>query len=362
MGSHYSPYHSGGLKNVRHDTGRYNYAKATIHDFESNGGHGGKRILIQGDLGTGKTTLNLQSILKFGYLTTTTTVGFLKGDSDTIYPETIVYRGRKKDYWNIFLPENFKKAFGTDEVRPLRVFIYDTDDLTFYEQKSIGENIRVLEPNIYRYLDIEDLYKNLIIGGINIVYPPNDYILSPLLKKRINDLMMKSKEGRKYLAENKDISVPSVAFWYDVIYFFISDVEEVKARAPEIEIIKSVVFVFDEAHQIFPAGAAKPFWYLVDNFAEDEIIETRRINLSIWADIHDYRFMYWKILGRFNYFIFLKGAKSMYKSKISRIVQPLIDALPIGKFLIEEKSGFFGDSDFNRIENQPIALTVKGMK
>ena len=353
---------TGGLKAVSYKIGEYNYRKSTVHDFESNGGYGGKRILIQGDLGQGKTTLNLHTIPRFGYLQNARTTDYLKGQMDTIYPETIVYRGRKKDYWNVFIPENYKRSFGQDAARQMRVFIWHKDDLIFYEQESVGEDIKILKPDIYRYSDIEDLYRNFIDGGINIVYPPNDYVLSPLLKKRIYDLMMKSKEGRKYMAENKEISVPSVAFWYDLIYFFISDVEEVKARNPSIRIIKSVTFVFDEAHQIFPAGAAKPFWYLVDNFAEDEIIETRRINLSIWADIHDYRFMYWKILGRFNYFIFVKGAKSMYKTKLSKIVQSLIDQLPIGKFLIEEKSNLFGVSDFPRIENQPISLTVKGMK
>jgi hypothetical protein len=245
----------------------------------------------------------------------------------------------------------------------MRVFVHKDDDIKFYEQlDDEAGTIRILKPDTYRYTDIVDLYQHLIDGGINIVYPPNDYQLSALLKKRMNDLMMKSKEGRKYIQENHSISVPSVAFWYDVFYFFISDVEQVKEDIPDLKIIRSVTFVFDEAHQIFPSGASKPLWYLVDNFAEDEIIETRRINVSIWADVHDYRFVYWKILGRFNFFIYLKGARSMIKQRLSKVEQYVIDQLPIGQFIIEEKSGNFGIVAFDRIENMPVALTAKGMK
>lgn len=352
----------GGLKAVR--DGAMEYHKCCIHDFETRGGHGGTRTIIQGDLGTGKTTLNNQSIMKFGFLKKINKNDFLQGVPDTLHPETIISRGRKKDYWNLFMPDNFRRSFGKEyPLRKMRVFVYKDDDITFYEQTDEEDgDVRVLHPDVYKYENITDLYQHIIMGGINIVYPPNDYMLSDLLKKRMNDLMMKSKEGRKYLQENQSISVPSVAFWYDLFYFFISDVEQVKEEIPDIKIIKSVVFVFDEAHQIFPSGASKPLWYLVDNFAEDEIIETRRINVSIWADCHDYRFIYWKILGRFNYFVFLKGARSMIKQRLSKIQQSLIDQLPIGTFLIEEKSGGFGKCDFDRINNPPMALTAKGMK
>jgi hypothetical protein len=355
----------GGLRAVRN--GAEPYFRCCMHDFETKGGHGGTRTIIQGDLGTGKTTLNNQSIMKFGYLKKISKRDFMNGVPDTPHAETIISRGRKKDYWNLFMPDNFRRSFGKElPVRPMRVFVHVNDDITFYEQQEDkdGEEQppRVLKPDIYKYKDITDLYLHIVEGGINIVYPPNDYELSDLLKKRINDLMMKSKEGRKYLQDNQKISVPSVAFWYDIFYFFISDVEEVKEQYPGMKIIKSVVFVFDEAHQIFPSGASKPLWYLVDNFAEDEIIETRRINVSIWADCHDYRFIYWKILGRFNYFIFLKGARSMIKQRLSKIEQSLIDQLPIGTFLIEEKSGEFGKVDFDRIKNPPQALTAKGMR
>lgn len=351
----------GGLKAVKN--GSMEYLRACVHDLETRGGHGGTRTIIQGDLGTGKTTLNNQSIMKFGWLKHANKRDFLDGSAkDDLQPETIISRGRKKDYWNLFIPDNFKRSFGKQaHHRPLKVFIWHEDDIVFYEQQE-DESIRTLHPETYKYKSITDLYQHIIIGGINIVYPPNDYELSDLLKKRMNDLMMRSKEGRRYLQENQKISVPSVAFWYDLFYFFISDVEEVKEQIPDLKIIKSIVFVFDEAHQIFPSGASKPLWYLVDNFAEDEIIETRRINVSIWADVHDYRFIYWKILGRFNYFIFLRGARSMVKQRLSKIQQTLIDQLPIGKFLIEEKSGQFGVCDFDRINNPPMALTAKGMK
>src|SRR5574343_321131 len=350
----------GGLKAVR--SGAEEYTRACIHDLETKGGHGGTRTIIQGDLGTGKTTLNNTSLMKFGWLKSTNKRDFMKGAKDTLSPETVISRGRKKDYWNLFMPDNFRRSFGKNHpLRKMRVFVCKGDDITFYEQEDDEEGtVRKLHPDTYYYENITDLYQNIIIGGINIVYPPNDYQLSDLLKKRMNDLMMKSKEGRKYLQENHSISVPSVAFWYDLFYFFISDVEEVKERIPDLKIIKSVVFVFDEAHQIFPSGASKPLWYLVDNFAEDEIIETRRINVSIWADVHDYRFVYWKILGRFNYFIYLKGARSMIKQRLSKIKQSLIDQLPIGTFLIEEKSGGFGKVDFDRINNPPQSLTAKG--
>jgi len=338
--------------------------RCCIHDFEIKGGHGGTRTILQGDLGTGKTTLNNQSIMKFGYLRKTNKRDFMNGEADQLHAETIISRGRKKDYWNLFLPDNFRRSFGKNaQVRPMRVFVHKDDDITFYEQQDDEEqSVRKLHPDTYRYENITDLYQHIIEGGINVVYPPNEYVLSDLLKKRINDLMMRSKEGRRYLQEKQEISVPSIAFWYDIFYFFISDVEEVKAQIPELRIIKSVVFVFDEAHQIFPSGAAKPLWYLVDNFAEDEIIETRRINVSIWADVHDYRFVYWKILGRFNFFIFLTGARSMIKQRLSKIEQSLIDQLPLGTFIIEEKGKGFGKVDFDKIENPPMALTAKGMK
>jgi hypothetical protein len=52
----------------------------------------------------------------------------------------------------------------------------------------------------------------------------------------------------------------------------------------------------------------------------------------------------------------------MIKQRLSKIEQSLIDQLPIGTFLIEEKSGEFGKVDFDRIKNPPQSLTAKGMK
>jgi hypothetical protein len=109
----------GGLAAVSADIGRELYVKTITHDDGMNG-MGGNRTVTIGDLGSGKTTLALETVLKICYLPNMKKEDFfLDPNPEERYPETVVWRGRKRDYWNVFTQKNFAKSFPKELWKPL---------------------------------------------------------------------------------------------------------------------------------------------------------------------------------------------------------------------------------------------------
>ena len=195
-------------------------------------------------------------------------------------------------------------------------------------------------------------------GEINVVYPPNEYSLSLLLKNVLNEMRMLSPGDPGWYDSTDVISVINETFWYDLFYFMQS-IDNGRDTDSKQRRLKSITFFFDEAHQIFPANEPKPFWYLIDNFAENALIDSGRMNMTIYANIHALNLMYWKVLQRFDTFIWLGGSKP--DKAYSMVSDHLTRSLPKGWFIIEEKQVRFGKQRFNRIPNQPYTVLAKGV-
>jgi hypothetical protein len=357
-GSHYK---SNGLDGVSPLIGAELYSMLQLHD-DGVKGYGGMRSVCIGPMRAGKTTLGLITIPRFHYVEYGTKEEWFESRKldkmDLVKQETVIYRGRKLDYWNAFTERNFPKCFPIDSPRKLRVFIYYKDDITFLEENNETHNYEPIKNlDIYKYKEQSDLYDNLVEGGINVVYTPNEYKLSAFLKNTINEMMMLSEESSNYLDEDSDISVIRETFWYDLFYYLI-DVENNRDNPDDTRRkIKWITFFFDEAHQIFPASEPKPFWYLIDNFAENVLIDTGRMNISIYANIHHLNLMYWKVLQRFDNYEWLSGSSP---DKHSMVSDKLTRNLKKGEFIIEQKKRKFGKMKFPRIPNQPPTVLARG--
>lgn len=347
---------SGGFAAVNADIGKELYTKTVIHD-DGMIGLGGNRTVSIGDLGSGKTTLALETALKFCYLPNCKKEDFLRGEKEgELYPETVIWRGRKRDYWNLFEQNNFMKSFPNQLWKPLRVLHSEEDDLSFYEDRE-GRPVKLETMDVQTYTDIPDLYNKILKGGINVIYPPKMYYLSPLLKKTLNEILMLHEEDKKFYDDDEQVHVPNFVFWYDLFYFLIEIDKNFDKIVNQYGQLKWITFIFDEAHQIFPVAKA-PLWHLVDHFAEHEMIDTRRVNISMWIQVHEMAYVYWKVLNRFNMYIWLPRSKE--NKRLSVIRQELINKIPIGFGVIEEKGGRFGSINFPRIKDQPPILSVKG--
>jgi len=363
---------SRGIAGISDKKGFEIYHKTIFHD-DGVKGYGGMRIACIGPMRAGKTTLGIKTINKFFHIEGMKKEEWLRSknkDHSKVSQETIVYRGRKLDYWNCLDKQHFKKCFPNAQHRDLRVFVFYKDKVTFYEE---DEKDMVMKPisglDIYYYHDQADLYRNLLDGQINVVYVPNEYKLSPNLKKVLNDIMMLKPEmvnsqgnpvtNPNYFRDEVEVAVINETFWYDLFYYIVGLEKQEDSNGNGQPIMRSIAFFFDEAHQIFPQNTPKPFWYLVEHFAENEMIDTGRLNLTIYCNIHALNLMHWKVLQRFDTFIWLFGSKpdksySMVSDRVTR-------SLHIGEYIIEEKQKNFGKGTFKQIPNQPYTVLAKGI-
>ena len=353
---------SGGLDKVSAEQGAEIYHFTCLHD-DGVKGYGGLRIATIGPMRQGKTTLGLETLLKFHYITKEPKESFMKNPNkclDDLFKETIIYRGRKLDYWNAYIKRHYNKCFPDAVPRDLRVFIWHEDDVAFFEEEQGTETMtQIKNLDIYKYTSQEDLYNHLIEGGINVVYVPNDYKLSQLLKDTLNKMRMLTPADSDWYTPQDDVSVINETFWYDLFYYM-QAIENSRENGNDgIRRLKSITFFFDESHQIFPANEPKPFWYLIDDFAENALIDTGRMNMTIYANIHALNLMYWKVLQRFDTFIWLGGSKP--DKAYSMVQEKLIRKLRKGTFIIEEKQKRFGKMDFKRIPNQPYTVLARGI-
>jgi len=350
----------GGLARVSASKGKEIYANTVMHD-DGMKGMGGNRTMFVGDLGSGKTTLGIDTVPKLRYIPNMKKAEFFKNLTQELvveesFPETVIWRGRKRDYWNVFTKKNWERSYPKLKWRPLRVFAFHEDVLEFYEDD--GDSPKLMEGvDFYKYTDLKDLYNNIIKGGVNVIYPPKVYYLPKMLKKTLNEIQMLDESDKRYINDDDELHVPNFVFWYEFFYFLIEIDKNFDKVAKNYRNLRWFTFIFDEAHQIFPV-AQKPLWHLVDHFAEHELIDTRRINISIIAQVHEVSYVYWKIVNRFSAFVWLPGAKA--NASRSCVKQSLINQLPVGMGIIEKKGGVFGKLEFPQVKNQPAILTVNG--
>ena len=292
-----------------------------------------------GKFGSGKSTLMIQIAAASTY----TPPPHSKQDIYAPkYPETVIHRALEKDHWSCFLPEYFQASFPSAEVKPIRVHTHYKDNLVFTEEERDMESkggcriqLKPIEEHT-RYHSAEDLYGNLLYGGINVVYEPRDYYLPQEVLDRVFSYDLRPQKRSK-----EAIKAPSSVWWFE----FLEALVRIKHRA-EFFFIN-----LDEAQTIFPAGRARhEFWHLIGWFSEI-MTSFRKSNISMNLGTQVLSDVDYRVANRLPYYIWLRGSSP--KPRMSMVTGRLIGVLPKGWAILEEPKERFGRLPFTRIPNQP---------
>ncbi len=289
---------------------------------------GGKSAMIFGEMGSGKTTL-LQQIAE--------QARHYDQRSKQIKNEMVVYRGMQFDNWNCLLPGFAAHWWGNP--KPFCLHVHQEDDLRFFTQHY--EDQIPLGVEITPYSDCADLFSHLC-DGINVIYEPQQYTLSPGLVKRL-----KAKKLQKVSDDDDDrgyVAVPPAVWWFEFLEYLLSN----KGN-------KFCTVILDEADEIFPSNSAGDLWHLIDWF-KNELRHMRKNNASLIAAGHDPNLLDYRIIGRMQYSVWLPGSIPHKKSSVWKTSTR---HLTLGEGIIERIE--FGRFTFPRIAAQPPIVRVDGM-
>lgn len=330
------------LKRVSAEKGRQMAYEITVHD-DGVDAFGGTMTGLVGKFGSGKSTLMLQ----LAAAATCIPAPYTKRDAHPHrLPETVIHRGLTDDHWNCLIPENFQKSFPeAQNVKPIRVHVYYKDHKTWTEErdrKKYRIQFRPIEELTY-YNSAEDLYQNLLPGGVNVVYEPKQYFLPAEVLDRISAHNLLSPKKRP----EGDIRAPSSIWWFE----FLESLIRLKYR-DEFYLID-----LDEAHQVFPSGARGDLWHLIGWFSET-MISFRKNNVSMNIGTQDTNDVDYRVTDRLSYYIWLRGSRP--KPRVSMVSPRLIGLLPrTGWAILEEPKERFGRMPFTRIPNQPPIIKTE---
>ncbi|MDD3548266.1 MAG: hypothetical protein PHT61_08495 [Candidatus Cloacimonetes bacterium] len=330
------------LKRVSAAKGRRMAYEIVTHD-DGVAAYGGTMTGLVGKFGSGKSTLMLQ-------LAAAATCIPAPHSKDspraTRYPETVIHRGLAHDHWNCLIPENFRESFPEAQVvKPLRVHVFYKDHRIWTEErdrKKYRIQFKPLEELTY-YSSPEELYDNLLRGGVNVVYEPKQYYLPKDVLDRIaaNNLLSTRKRP------DGPIRAPSPIWWFE----FLETLIRIKYR-DEFFLID-----LDEAHQVFPSNSRGDLWHLIGWFSET-MISFRKNNVSMNIGTQDTNDVDYRVTDRLSYYIWLRGSRP--KPRVSMVNPRLIGTLPrAGWAILEEPKERFGRMPFTRIPNQPPVIKTE---
>jgi len=348
----------GGFQAVSNQFGQDLWLEISTHD-DGIYGQGGTNTLCVGAQGTGKTTIAEYLAPQIKYLSDVRKEQFFSTSQGTVKPETILWMGSEQDYWNLFMRENYLKAFPGGFPRAVKVFVHEDDNFIFYEQGMKGVEEVTSKLDLHYYKSHADLMSSLAVGGINVVYLPKEHFLSPDLKLLLNQRMLATEEEKKFFRDEKDYKVSPVVFFYELLQYIYSTRGKAKAR-------QWYSAVIDECHRYFPAAVPKPMYYLVD-WLGDMMADTRRSNFSIYGFTHGLNVVDWRVKPRFGYFIWMEG--SYPDQEFSMISSDLIIQMAkinrqsrsfgIRWTVIERKKAQFGKMQFANIPHRAPLLIAR---
>ncbi|MDD4053015.1 MAG: hypothetical protein PHR28_14100 [candidate division Zixibacteria bacterium] len=283
-----------------------------------NNNSGGVTVGIFGSKGSGKTTFLLTLADKIGCYDPFTQ------DSTEVEFETIIWRGRDADYWTWL------------DKRRVTLFIH-RDDLDTVEFKNdlLEKLDDSILPTIKTYTSIKSLYTSLVKGGINVIYEPRTYKITPNIKKMIQ------KRGITGDDLFKTDEVDPVIFWFELMYWLVKN-----------KTLDFITIIFDEADELFPTSPAGARWHL-NLWAKDVIKDLRKRNITLIIAAHAYTDIDGRIMPKLQYKIYMKGCVTPSTSLVSRQA-PLM--LHQGLFYIERDA--WGLARFDKITEQPRVLVM----
>lgn len=301
---------------------------------------------VIGKMGSGKSTM----LLQIAECTCHAPKGmnrYQASKKNLLIPETVIWRGRGFDHWNVMIPERWNKSFPKSYAKPLRVFLHIDSDYRFIE--NYGELTYCLNDDldIRRYESPEDIYPNLLEGGINVIYEPSEYMIPPEI---VNEILADKLKALFPLGECPATPAPSPVWWFEFVRYLLQNKKKYEYFTIEM----------DEAHEVIPAYAKGDHWHLVDKFGSRTVIEMRKKNITFIPATHGLNLLDFRTNQRANYFLWFRGSKT--HSGYSRIKQSLMSSLPEnGVFFIEDSLSEFGYITFDRIPKQPPLIEVEGM-
>lgn len=183
--------------------------------------------------------------------------------------DVVVWRGRTRDVWFYFDEVVVHKHKDLD----LRIVKYKLGG----KVHDATEEFRVKE-----FSDIGELLHHFEDGAINVVYAPS-YTPVELLPKL----------GLKV---NLDL-LPEPAWWYEFLLAL------TRTASP-----KWYSVLIDEFQEIAPAQASGVMWSLIA-IGQNVMNDLRGNQVSFFAATHQHNLVDYRILGKFMYYFYLRGAK-----------------------------------------------------
>lgn len=264
---------------------------------------GALSMLVLAPKGSGKTTL----------MATVALASLRLGD-------IVLWRGRSRDYWPRFPPEI------------THVLIHENIKLHVVRQKPgerYGKDITD-RYNIETYSTMEDLYEKIKPRTINVIYEPHYHKPSQKLAEQIG----------------WDNWVEGIFWWYDFISML---AQRVDARF--------MTLVFDEIHDIFPAGSSGYRWAAIQ-YMERPLSETREKLIYLWGATHDYTHIDPRILQKFDGFIYLRGARASPKVSMMRDKNAPMHIKDLGYGIIELRGRGYGGFEFDDLPRDGYLYSV----
>jgi len=255
--------------------------------------------------------------------------------------ETIIYRGRKDDYWSWMYEPDFEwegPAFRR------KVYIhYHADDSPYFSHKTthgqLGAPIRFPPDALKPYRLPIDLYHNLVPGEFNVIYEPTKYTLSQAMGDHIT---ARSCTAAKQL---KNLRLDPPLWWVEFVSFLL--------RYKGKEFIS--IFIDEIADILMDASRVSGVhWHMQGTFC-DEMRDFRRNNLSLYYSIHKTSDVDYRIFPKTQYFGYMFEGNLRPGSKIPR---GTTSNLPIGEVVLER--GGYGSVNLGKLKHRDLVTVSFG--
>ncbi|MCS3922009.1 DNA replication protein DnaC [Methanococcus voltae PS] len=293
------------------DVARKNGWELTEKSLERSYADGGKECLITGPPGTGKSTLMLRFAMQL------------------MNNEYVIWRGRDTESYHYI--ENWEE----------KVLIHhhindEVDIFKITEDSRVKSDLRKKS-----YKDIKHLVSNFEKGVLNVVYTPTTYKVSPKLIETIestNTLIFSDKEKN---TKNNNL------FWFEFFDYYLT-----------LDYAKWTSIFIDEADDLFPATFKGIAYRILERFTTN-FKDYRKSWISLYCGVHNSFDLDYHIVGKFQYYIYLKAASVPNSRDIDKSV---IKRLKKGEYLIE--NGNFGFQSFKKLKVRDylIRASIKTIK
>ena len=333
-------------------------------------GYGGTRTFTIGGQGGGKSTFGTkfgmqsryiegaskkdftEAVASFGNLSDDDRIDLAKTLQSMIHNETVIWRGREFDSWNVLHPDILQKFYAKERVRPLRVHVHKNSPLKFSQVDKEGNVSKIQNLDINWYKNVKELAEGINKGGTNVIYPPIKHFMSPRLKEEINIKRNLSHADRRYLSPTEDYLVERDVFLFEIFEYLYRTNQDSKSREWYTAII-------DESHDLFRANAPDIYYWIIECMV-DVLVDTRKHNISLACMTHALNLIDYRILERTSHFIWLPGAKPV--KSYSNVDRRLIMKIKTGQAVVESvMDGRIGGFEFERIPAECPRLMIEGM-